>query len=169
MRAVTQQQSKETIQNTGFELVEYSPAHAIEILTNGARQPEIVLDEASCKFVNEIAGKGPCATGLFDGKPVSCGGFQISWPGMAEVWALNVSDIGKYPIDPQIAKKWIYEKIAEYHIVRLQTPLKKGFPAGVKYTEWLGFEYEATLKKYHRDGTDALMYIIITEGDDNAS
>lgn len=153
----------ETITKQGFELVDYEPQHAIEILTAGASEPKLELDEQTAGWANIMGDKGPCVTGLFDGKPVSCGGIWIMWPGVGEQWMINVHDIHKYHIDPQKAKEWMYEKIHEYKLWRLQTPLRSDFPAGVEYSKWLGFEFEARLEGYHSDGSDALMHKIITE------
>lgn len=152
----------ETMVQAVFETVDYEPAHAIEILTCRAKEPKLELNEQTIAWANMMGDKGPCMTGLFDGKPVSCGGIWILWPGVGEQWMLNVDDIGNYHIDPQIAKDWMYEKIDEHRLWRLQTPLRSDFPAGVEYSKWLGFKFEARLECYHTDGTDALMYKIIT-------
>lgn len=153
----------ETATKQGFKLVDYEPEHAIEILTRGAKEPKLVLDEQTKAWAQMMGGKGPCMTGMFDGKPVSCGGIWIMWPGVGEQWMINAADIGNYHIDPQIAKEWMYAKIDKYKIWRLQTPLRSDFPAGVEYSQWLGFKFEARLEGYHTDGSDALMYKIITE------
>lgn len=153
----------ETMTKTGFELVDYQPAHAIEILAGGATEPKLELNDQTIEWANIMGDKGPCATGVFDGRPVSCGGIWILWPGVGEQWALNIHDIGDYHIDPAIAKDWMYEKIDEYKLWRLHTPIRSDFPSAVLYTEWLGFKFETRLGNYHSDGSDALMYKIITE------
>lgn len=153
----------ETTVETKFEIVDYEPAHAIEILTDRAKEPKLELNEQTIAWANMMGDKGPCRTGLFNGKPVSCGGIWILWPGVGEQWMLNIHNIGDYHIDPQIAKSWMYEKIDEHRLWRLQTPLRSDFPDGVIYTEWLGFKFEARLEGYHTDGSDALMYKIITK------
>ncbi len=146
-----------------FELVEYLPEHAIEVITAGAKEPGLVLNELTEGWARVMGEKGPAVTGMFDGRPVSCGGIWLCWPGVGEHWMANRFDIGKYHIDPQHAKKWMYEKIDEYKIWRLQTPLRSDFPVGERYAKWLGGKYEARLENYHTDGTDALMYTIITK------
>ena len=145
-----------------FKLVEYKPDHAIEIIKAGAVEPDLALDDGSLEFVNSVQTKGPCITGMYDGRPVSCGGIQLMWPGTAEAWFLNIFNIGDYHIDPQIAKGWIRDRIDENKIGRLQTPLKSNFVEGEVYAKWLGFEFEAVLEEYHKDGSDARMYKIIT-------
>lgn len=152
----------DTTVKPGFELVGYEPQHAIEIIKKRAREPKLVLNEQSKAWAEVMGEKGPCCTGLFDGEPVSCGGIWVLWPGVGEQWMLNVHNIGSYHIDPQIAKNWMYRKIDEHKLWRLQSPLRSDFPAGVEYSEWLGFKFEARLKYYHTDGTDALMHKIIT-------
>ncbi len=153
----------ETAIKTGFELVNYEPQHAVSILTAGAKEPKLVLDDQTRAWSDMMCDKGPCVTGMFDGKPVSCGGIWILWPGVGEQWMVNVDDIGKYHIDPQKAKDWMYSKIDKFRIWRLQTPLRSDFPSAVQYTEWLGFKFETKLEGYHSDGSDALMYKIMTE------
>ena len=129
---------------TGFRLIEYKPEHALEIITIGAKEPGLELSDLTAQWAQIMGDKGPAMTGMFDGKPVSCGGIYLCWPGVGEQWMLNRFDIGDYHIDPQIAKDWMYEKIDEYRLWRLQAPLRSDFPAGVEYSEWLGFKYEAT-------------------------
>ncbi len=146
-----------------FELVDYKPEHAIEIITLGAKEPELVLSELTEEWAKTMGDHGPCSTGMFDGKPVSCAGVWLCWPGVGEQWMANLKNIGDYHIDPQIGKGWMYEKIDEYKLWRLQAPLRSDFPVGEDYMRWLGFEYEARLENYHPDGTDALMYKIITK------
>ncbi len=153
----------EVMLKQGFELVDYEAEHAVEILSAGAREPKLVLSKQTIEWAGMMGDKGPCVTGMFDGRPVSCGGIWILWPGCGEQWMINVLNIGDYHIDPQIAKNWMYEKIDEHRLWRLHTPLRSDFPAGVEYSQWLGFEFEARLENYHTDGTDALMYSIITK------
>ncbi len=92
-----------------FELVDYQPEHAVEILTGGAREPHLSLDETTRKWAQMMGAKGPCCSGMLDARVVGCGGIWILWPGVGEQWALNVKDIGDCHIDPQIAKDWMYE------------------------------------------------------------
>jgi hypothetical protein len=151
-----------TINKTGFELVDYLPQHALQILAGDVTEPGLVLDDQAVQFAHDAAGNGPCTTGMFDGKPVSCGGFETIRRGFAEIWMINVSDIGRYHIDPRAAKQWIYDEIARLKFWRVQTPLRTGYRAGELYVKWLGFRFEARLECYHVDGSDALMYTIIT-------
>ncbi len=146
-----------------FELVDYKPEHAVEVIGAGAKEPGLEINEITSGWAKVMGEKGPAVTGMFDGKPVSCGGIWLCWPGVGEQWMVNRFDIGKFHIDPAIAKSWMYEKIDEYKLWRLQTPLRSDFKDGVQYSTWLGFEYEATLENYHTDGTDALMYKMITK------
>ena len=155
----------ETILQTGFELIEYKPEHAIEIITIGAKEPGLVLNELTKVWAQIMGEKGPCATAMFNGKVIGCGGIWLCWPGMGELWGTTLKTISKYHGAhlQRGVKVWTYEKIDEYKLWRLQTPLRSDFPAGVLYAEWLGFKFEAKLENYHPDGTDALIYKIITK------
>jgi len=146
-----------------FEFIEYKPEHAIEIITNGAKEPGLVFTKLTAEWAQIMGQKGPCTTGIFDGKVVSCAGIFLAWPGVGEQWAVNVKAIGDYHIDPQIGKRWLYNQIDEYKLWRVQVPARSDFPVGESYLRWLGFEFEATLENYHPDGTDARMYKIITK------
>ena len=85
----------------------------------------------------------------------------IFYPGFGDAWALYVSDIGKYHFDPKIAKASFHKMIADNKLVRCQAAVRADYDEGAKYVEWLGFEFEARLRRYLHDGTDALMYVII--------
>ncbi len=147
-----------------FELVDYKPEHAVEIAKGGVIQPE-------CEFNNEVEAwaealaQHPATTGMWDGRPVSCGGIVIFVPKQrGEAWFLAASDIGDLHIDPQLARTWLYDRIIENELVRVESPCRADFPAGVTYVKYLGFKLEARLEKYWGPETDALMYVIINSG-----
>jgi len=151
----------ETMTKTGFEMVDYLPQHCLDILADGAAEPGLVADERTIKFAKEAGLRGDCKTGMLDGRPVSAGGFEMFWPGFAEIWMICIAGIGKCHIDPAAAKGWIYDHIEKNRLWRVQTPLHADFPAGEQYVRWLGFEFEYRVPCYHIDGSDALMYSII--------
>lgn len=153
----------ETMTKTEFELIDYLPAHAIDIIVQGAREPGLEVNKQTIDWAGQMLLHGPCTTGIYNDRIVACGGIWINWPGVGEQWALNVLDIGDCHIDPQKAKQWMYDHIDEHKLWRLQVPARSDFPEAEKYLQWLGFTLETRLEKYHTDGTDALMYKIITE------
>ncbi len=147
-----------------FELVDYKPEHAVEIVAGGAVQPGLeCCDEV--EPWSETLARYPAMTGMWDGRPVSCGGIVIWVPKhRGEAWFLAVENIGDFHIDPQIAKNWLYDHILENELCRIESPCRDDFPEGIKYVKYLGFTFEARLEKYWGPETDALMYTIINPG-----
>ena len=147
-----------------FELVDYKPEHAVEIIAAGVVQPDLKCCDEVESWAEELA-KYPAMTGMWDGRPVSCGGIVILMPKhRGEAWFLAASDIGKLHIDPQIARKWLYDEIIKNELVRIESPCREDFPAGIEYALYLGFKFEARLEKYWGPKTDALMHVIINTG-----
>ncbi len=141
------------------ELIPYKAEHAIEVIANKARQPCLDVSDIIEKWAK--LKEGPTSkTGVSDGKIIGCGGLEICWPGMAEGWIVLASE--KYDFNPKVILLQMREWIEEHKLIRVQVPLRNDFPAGIRFAEFLGFKDEnARLKKYHPDGTDALMYAII--------
>jgi len=148
--------------NNHLLLRKYLYTDAVEILQNRPRQPGVELNDMVRRWTKTKELTGPAITGVYDGRIVGCGGLEILWPGFAEVWCLFVSDIGKHActlmrVGRIILKDWV----KNYSLIRIQTPLRADFGPGIRFAKAFGFEYEATLHKYHPDETDAEMYTII--------
>lgn len=147
-----------------FELIDYKPEHAIDIVKKGIRQPNLKFCDETQPWAESLA-QHPAKTGVYDGRIVGCGGLIILMERhRAEAWITPVSDIGNLQIDPQIIRNQLYDWILEYELVRIEAPLREDFAAGFSYAKYLGFKPEAKLEKYHTDGTDAYMHVIINEG-----
>ena len=145
-------------------LRQYKAEDAIEILSAGVKQPGLNLDPCTTQWAELKETRGPAVTAVEENRIIGCSGIEICWPGFAEIWCIFVEDIEKYGLKvalriKPLVKKWIKEN----NLVRLQAPLRADFPEGIRMAEWVGFKYEATLQKYHPDGVDALMYVIIGE------
>lgn len=146
-----------------FELVDYKPEHATAIVAEGAVQPEF-KDCDEVEPWSQTLAKYPAMTGMWDGRPVSCGGIVILVPGhRGEAWFLAAEDIGDYHIDPQIARNKFYDMIIESELKRVESPCRADFPAGISYVKYLGFVFEAKLEAYWPPDVDALMHVIITD------
>lgn len=140
----------------------YKAEDAIEILSTKPRQPMLELDNITKEFAKLKETRGPALTGTVDGRVIGCGGLEILWPGFAEGWCLFSERIEIYGMaTAKTVKRVLWKWIKEYKLVRIQAPLRADFPLGLRFTEWLGFEYEATLHKYHPDRCDALIYSIV--------
>lgn len=146
-----------------FELIEFKPEHAIEVVKGGVRQPNVKFSDEVEPWAESLAGH-PVKTAVYDGRIVGCGGLVIIIEKhRAEAWALPVDDIGGLRIDHRIIRNQLYDWILEYELVRIEAPLRADFQPGFSYARHLGFKPEGTLEQYHPDGTDAYMHVIINK------
>ena len=146
-----------------FELIDYKPEHAMEVVQNGVLQPNLKFCDKVQPWAVELA-EHPSKTVIFNGRIVGCGGIVILYPKhRAEAWALAVEDVAKLRIDHRKIRCQLYDWIIEYELKRIEAPLRADFEAGISYAQHMGFEYETTLKYYHPDGVDAKMHVIIRD------
>ena len=139
--------------------IEYKSEHAGNIVEQGA----IGLCDATAEDIAKASMdklNGPAFTVLFNGRIVASCGVETMWTGVAQAWALCVQDIGSIRMDPKNNREKFYEIVKDAGLWRVQAPLKSDFPAGVSFARYMGFELESVMKKYHADGTDALMYVL---------
>ena len=146
-----------------MELREYRADDALEIIKGRARQPSISAQETADKLAQIENADGPSTTIICDGRVIGCGGLTICWPGMSEAWCLFVEDIYNYRMMPRLVKHTLQTWAEQYKLVRIQAPLRADFPEGIHFAEWLGFECEGRMRKFHPDGCDGLMYSLIIE------
>lgn len=113
--------------------------------------------EKRCKEAEE---DGKAFTVIYEGKMVACAGIITKMEGVGVAWALYPLDIGKYPIDPQIAKNKLRELMIKYDFRRVEATARVDYPAASSYLRYLNFEREGLMKKYEPDETDAYLYAI---------
>lgn len=147
----------------GLEIVPYKAEHALEIIKAQAKQPALELSEQNIEWAKLKETAGPAVTGIYEDRIIGCGGLEIVWAGFAEGWCLFVKDIGEYAFMPRAVKRILADWTERYKLVRIQAPLRADFPEGVRFCEWLGFEYEGLLRKYHPDHSDGRMFALIIE------
>lgn len=114
--------------------------------------------------LNETEGVG--YTAVCDGKIIGCGGIRIYWEGVGEAWAVYPRKVGQMHLDPQIAKKKLYEMIEENKLKRVQSTPRCDWPEGLTYSKWLGFKVEGKMRKYLPDNgelVDCFMMSIIKD------
>ena len=137
--------------------VPYKPEHAKAIIEYGATG----FCDATNEQINSLAEfklNGVAFTCLQGDVPVSCGGFEMMWTGVAQAWFLCVKDINAMVTREN--KRKFHEIVKENGLWRVQAPLRSDFETGEKFAEYMGFELEFVMKKYNPDGTDALMYVL---------
>ncbi len=148
-----------------IELRPYKWQDAVEVIRAGAKQPTLTVTDMVRDFAKaKEARDGPAMTAVLDGLIIGCGGLEICWPGMAEAWIVARADLDRKALSAaRLVKRKLLEWAKEYSLVRIQAPLRTDFDLGIRFAEWLGFQYEGTLRKYHPDQCDAFLYSWIGE------
>ncbi len=114
------------------------------------------------KWCAEADEEGKAFSFVYKGELVACAGIITIMDGVGLAWALYPPDIGKFPIDPRMAKDKLKELMAKYKYRRVQATVRVDFPAGQSYLRYLGFKKETPdgMKMYEPDGTDSFLYAI---------
>jgi len=138
--------------------VKYKPEHSKVIVSLGAVGICTDISEEDVEVFSECKSSETAFTCMDEDQPISCGGYDIMWPGVGQAWYLCVKNIK--PMAVRGDKMKFMELIKDSGLWRVQAPLIAGSKTTVRFAEYMGFEYEATLKKYHMNKKDALMYIL---------
>lgn len=118
------------------------------------------LKEDSEKQCRDAETEGLAFTILYEGQIVACVGIIKEREGVGLAWALYPPDIGKYPIDPRIAKNKLKELMEKHNFWRVEATARADFPAGARYLRYMGFEREGLMKKAEPDKTDSILFAI---------
>jgi len=137
----------------------------ISILNDGIK--EFGLDSLTPEAITELAelrqSNGQCVSGWVDGKVMGCGGIDLMWEGVGEVWLMLSPDIDSYSLKTRMnAYKTISEGLEELiqnnNLIRCQAWGRVGFHRSHTLFKHLGFTPEGVAEKYMPDGEDAILY-----------
>ncbi|KKN77570.1 hypothetical protein LCGC14_0358450 [marine sediment metagenome] len=135
-----------------YEIRDYVAADGVEML---AQYPgDHTEDEKWCAEAEGFSV-------IYEGKLALCAGIIKERKGVGQAWSLYPPDVGKYHIDPKIARDKLRELMIEHDFWRVFATVRCDFPAGAKYIEWLGFKREGRLKQNEPDKTDSFLYAIV--------
>jgi len=116
------------------------------------------------KIAREREESGRCVTGWVDGKIVGCGGIDILWEKVGEIWLMLTPYINEKPKEGYRCIRTGFEKlIKENKLRRVQGYGRIGFPEAHILFDHLGFKPEGKLRKYTPDGVDVIIYALIKE------
>jgi hypothetical protein len=108
----------------------------------------------------EVHGEG--WTLFKDGRPIAAAGVCIVVEGMGSAWGLITDEARKMPFALHRHTKKIFEEIIAKRNLRrvdmIVNPNTDFARAAMEWAERLGFEREATLKRFYADGSPALQY-----------
>ena len=107
---------------------------------------------------------GQCITGVVKDEIVGCGGIDIMWPGVGEVWVLLAYDIGIYSMAAyEVIQDGLKKLIEDNNLRRVQAWGRVGFDASHTLFRHLGFVPEGIARKYGYDGEDFILYALIKD------
>ena len=142
-----------------IEHIPYKPEHAKEIISFGATGYCGEYTDDQIEALANVKLNGKAYTCVYNGRIVSCGGYELMWPGVAQAWFLCVNDINSMLIKES---KRLFLEITK-GLNRVQAPLRSDFEIGERFAKYMGFKQESVMKRYNPDGTDALMYVLEIE------
>jgi hypothetical protein len=101
---------------------------------------------------------GPAVTFMVDGKVAACGGYAMPWEGTAEMWVAISQEFKHCPAVVVGIKRQMLEWIDDKNLTRVQATVKSDWSVGRRFLEWLGMDYEGTLRKLGPNGIDQCVY-----------
>ena len=105
-----------------------------------------------------------CITGVVNDRIIGCGGIDIMWPGVGEVWVLLAYDIGIYSMAAyEVIQDGLKKLIEDNNLRRVQAWGRVGFDASHTLFRHLGFVPEGIARKYGYDGEDFILYALIKD------
>ena len=110
------------------------------------------------KWAKEVVQEGRAFAVIYEGQMICCAGVSQQRVGVGEAWALYPLDIGKYHIDPRMARDKLDYIMAKYGLWRVEATARADFPAAASYLRWLGFKKEGRMIKNEPDKTDSLLF-----------
>jgi hypothetical protein len=111
------------------------------------------------ELAQEREDNGQCITGFYDDEIVGCGGIDLMWPGVGEVWLFLSYEVDRYPKQCfRVIKNGLDKLIEDNELIRCQAWCRSGFDKGHTLFRHLGFKPEGIAEKYMPDGTDAILY-----------
>ncbi len=137
-----------------IEHIFYKPEHAKDIIEQGA----VNLCDMPKERRDAIANSGEAWTCVYNGRIVSCGGYELLWKGVGQAWFICVTDINLMVLKEN--KRKFLKVVKNAELWRVQAPMSPDFGIGIRFTEYMGFEHEATLVKYNADKSDVLLYTL---------
>lgn len=143
-----------------IEIVPFSPQHPMFMKL---RDQDRWLEETGyLKVWSGAHGRLAKGITIFERDPlnvIAVGGIDTIWGGLGEVWGLLANGFERYKFTVGKSTRRIIDDALNgggFH--RLQAVIDPEDKAAVTFIEWLGFDREATLKKYDPFARDQYLY-----------
>ena len=129
--------------------------YGLKIKTNGQMKELAESREAN----------GQCLTGVTNDVIVGCGGIDLMWTGVGEVWLIMSYEVDKYPLRAyEIIRDGLAKLIEGNDLFRVQGWCRVDFAQAHSLFKHLGFKAEGIAKKYTPDGADCILYAKVKNG-----
>lgn len=107
---------------------------------------------------------GQCVTGVVNDEIVGCGGIDLIFEGVGEVWLMLTYKVDKYPIRAyEVIKEGLAKLIKDNNLWRTEAWCRKGFTKGHSLFRHLGFKIEGLARKRSPDGVDSFLYALVRD------
>jgi hypothetical protein len=135
--------------------------HLMELDTDQQLTMEHIPNYA--QIIQHYANTGPSCTILVDGRPGLSFGTISHWQGLYEMWLIvDQPTAKKYPIALTKNSRKAVEITEELvKPVRLQLVVRRDNFSACKWARAIGFDEEATVRRYTPDGRDCTFYVRI--------
>ncbi len=148
------------------EIRPFKASDLVWIMAEGVKEfgLRFLPDEQIDELAQTREDNGKCITGLVDGVIVGCGGIDLMWPGVGEVWLMLSYEVDKYPIRSyEVIQQGLAELIEHNDLKRTQCWCREGFAAAHTLLRHLNFKVEGKAQAYAPDGKDCYLYALIRE------
>lgn len=113
-------------------------------------------------LADEVASWGPFAfVGWHDGRPVGAAGATEMWPGVWSFWMFGTDDIPKVGLEmTRLIKRRIFPLLFDLGMHRGEARSIHSHQWAHRWLKTLGFNYEATLRGFGKNGEDFLVFTL---------
>lgn len=137
----------------------------ITILKAGVKEFGVKAQGADAlrELAEEREKSGLCLTVVESDKITACGGIDMMWKGVGEVWMMLACGDNKYPRDLYVNIRTELDKFIETgKLHRVQAHGRIGFDKAHILFKHLGFKAEGIAYKYTSDQADYISYAKVT-------
>ncbi len=135
----------------------FHPLDVLRMKPSHFGQPDCCLTLEDGRRLFDLGG---AISVLDNGRILLIGGIVNIWPGRSEVWSvLGIGSEKQMLSLTRVARKTLNLSFVK----RLESYCLSGFSQGERWLKILGFQHEATLRKYYPNGSDAELYVRIGE------
>lgn len=144
----------------GMFFLPFSIEHFDQMEVNQPELQVVAKGQSLRSMIANQAEMGTAMTSFVHGKPIAVTGVVYFWNGVGELWSIFDESIRKRPATMLRTGKSYCDIAMRYlHLHRLQITVRTDDIRAINYARHLGFDTEATMRKY---GPDQIDYLLMT-------